>query len=293
VKHSQLARLLNEHPLAILPAKLEQIDAFLQYRFNGGPAVEFEAAAAPAYNMQGSVAVIPVFGAISKRMNMMSAMSGGTSTELLAAQIRQAVADPGVRAVVLAIDSPGGSVYGVQELADTIFQARESKRIVAVADALAASAAYWIGSAASDFVVTPSGEVGSIGVVAMHVDYSGQLAAEGVKVTYIHAGENKVEGNQAEPLNDTARSFMQQRVDEYYSAFVGAVARHRGVHRATVEKSYGQGRVYGAEQALSVGMVDRIATLSDVVRGLQPRTNTRRAAADAYLYGIEAKLKTL
>jgi len=281
VKNEFLVKLLCEHPLALHPAKLHQLEAFLQYRMAGGPPVQYEAAAAPAYTLAGQSAVIPVFGAISKRMNMFSEMSGGTSIERLSAQIRQAIDDPGVRNVILQIHSPGGSVYGVQEIAQEILEARERKKIIAIADDLAASAAYWIGASASEFIVTPSGEVGSIGVVAMHVDYSSALEQEGIKVTYIHAGDHKVEGNPCEALGEDAKAFMQSRVDEYYAAFVAGVARGRGVARSVVKESFGQGRVYGAQQALEVGMVDRIATLAEVIRGAQPRTRVNRAAQRA------------
>ena len=281
MKNAHLVRLLCEHPLAIHPAKLHQIEAFLQYRMAGGPAVEFEAAAGPSYTLAGQSAVIPVFGVISKRMNMLDAMSGGTSIERLTAQLREAVADPGVRNVILQLSSPGGSVYGVQELADEILAAREKKKIIAIADDVAASAAYWIASAASEFWVTPSGEVGSIGVVAMHVDYSGALEEQGVKVTYIHAGDHKVEGNPYEPLDDDAKAFMQSRVNDYYGAFVAGVAKGRGVARSVVKESFGQGRMFGAQKALEVGMVDRIGTLSEVIRGAQPRTRVNRLAQRA------------
>lgn len=281
MKHEFLVRLLCEHPLAIHPAKLQQIEAFLQYRVAGGPAVQFEAAGAPTYAIAGQSAVIPVFGVISKRMNMLGEMSGGTSIERLGAQIRGAVADPGVRNVILQVSSPGGSVYGVQELAEEILALREQKKIIAVADDVAASAAYWLAASASEFVVTPSGEVGSIGVVAMHVDYSGQLEQEGIKVSYIHAGDHKVEGNPYEPLDDDARAFMQARVDDYYHAFVSGVAKGRGVARSVVKESFGQGRMFGAQKALEVGMVDRVATLAEVIRGAQPRTRVNRQALAA------------
>lgn len=288
---NQLVRMLAEHPLAILPAKLEQIEAFLHYRMGGGPAPAYEAAAPSSYQLVGQAAVVPIMGTVAKRMNMMSSISGGASIEFVGAQIRQAVNDPSVRKVILQIDSPGGSVYGVQELADEIYAMRSAKPIIAVADDLAASAAYWIGSAASEFVVTPSGEVGSIGVVAMHVDYSGALEQDGIKVTYIHAGEHKVEGNPYEPLGDDARGFMQKRVDEYYDAFVGAVARNRGVRRSTVIEQFGGGRVFGAEQAKAAGMVDRIATLADVIRGAQPRSRSTNKAMAAEADIAAARLK--
>lgn len=278
MKHQYLVRMVNEHPLAVMPAKLEQFEAFLQYRLAGGPPVAYEANSGPAYRLEAAVAVLPLFGVISQRVNMLDEMSGGTSLEKFMGRLRAAVADPAVRSIVLQIDSPGGSVYGVQEAAAEIRELSATKKIIAHVDPLAASAAYWLASAASEITMTPSGDVGSIGVVGMHIDYSEALAAEGIKVTYIHAGKYKVEGNQAEPLSEDARSFMQQRVDEYYSAFVSGVAKGRGVPPATVRKDFGEGRVFGAEQALSVGMIDRVATLAEVIRGAQPRTRKSTAA---------------
>lgn len=291
MKHSYLIQLVNEHPLAILPVKLQQIEAFLQYRIAGGPAPQYQAAAGSGYRVSGGVAVIPIFGVISKRIGMLEEMSGGASIDSVMAKFREAMADPSVTSIVLQIDSPGGSVYGIQEAATEIAAARGQKRIVAHADAMAASAAYWLGTAADEFVVTPSGEVGSVGVVAMHVDYSGALETDGVKVSYIHAGEHKVEGNPYQPLGEDARAFMQQRVDEYYEAFVGAVAKNRGIKAATVQKEFGQGRVYGAQQAKAVGMIDRIATLSETIQSLMPRAKRRTAQAQAEASIAEAILK--
>jgi signal peptide peptidase SppA len=171
--------------------------------------------------------------------------------------------------ILIDIDSPGGSVYGVVELADEIQSARSQKRIVAVANSLAASAAYWIGCSASEFYVTPGGEVGSIGVWQAHQDYSQALDEAGVKTTLISAGKFKVEGNPYSPLNDEAQSFMQSRVDEYYAAFTKAVARGRGVPISQVREGMGQGRVLGAAAALAQNMVDGIATFNDVLKQMR------------------------
>lgn len=281
MKGQYLVRLVNEHPLAVMPAKLQQFEAFLHYRLAGGPPVVYQAAAGPSYRMEGAVAVLPLFGVISQRLGMIDEMSGGTSLEAFMARFRAAMADPAVRTIVMQIDSPGGSVYGVQEASEEIRAARDSKKIIAAVDPLAASAAYWLASAASEIAMTPSGDVGSIGVVGMHVDYSEALAAEGIRVTYIHAGKHKVEGNQTEPLGEDARAFMQQRVDEYYGAFVRGVSKGRGVAPEAVRKDFGEGRVFGAEQALSVGMIDRIEPLAETIRRAQPRTRRPSAAAKA------------
>lgn len=292
--YPNVVKFITDHPWALQPAKLEAVADVVSRRLNGfrlapkamddDDIVVIDAASvnAPAYQRVGAAALIPMMGVVAKRMNMFSEMSGGASIEKISRDLRAAIADPDVETIVLQVDSPGGSVYGVQELSDEIYNARASKRVIAIADDLAASAAYWVGSAASEFIVTPSGEVGSIGVVAMHVDYSAALEEEGIKVTFIHAGENKVEGNAYEPLEADARAFMQKRVDDYYGAFVKAVARNRGVSVSEVEKNFGQGRVYGSADAKRLGMVDRVATLHETMQRLAARGSSRaRARAEA------------
>jgi capsid assembly protease len=219
----------------------------------------------------GGIAVLPLYGVVTQRGNMVDDVSGpgSTSTQQFSSALRQLLADDTVGQILIDIDSPGGSVYGVAELADEIQSARSQKPIVAVANSLAASAAYWIGCSASEFYVTPGGEVGSIGVWQAHQDYSQALEESGVKTTLISAGKFKVEGNPYSPLDADAHSFMQSRVDEYYAAFTKSVARGRGVPVAQVREGMGQGRVLGAEAALAQNMVDGVATFDDVLRKLR------------------------
>jgi hypothetical protein len=126
--------------------------------------------------------------------------------------------------------------------------------------------------------VIPSGQVGSIGVFSMHVDTTAAEEAEGVKVTIVKAGKYKAEN--MEPLTDAAREAMQQQVDTYYDTFVADVAKGRGVAPKVVRETYGEGRVVLAKDALAAGMVDRIATLEEVLRGMQAsgRSNGRGTA---------------
>jgi signal peptide peptidase SppA len=236
----------------------------------------------------GAPYVIPIFGPISRRMNMMT-MSGGTSIEDLAAEFRAALADDGVCGIVFAIDSPGGSVDGVEEFAAEIRAARDQKPIVAVADASALSAAYYIASAAQELVVTPSGRVGSVGVIYQHTDSTKADEMAGLQKTRIFAGKYKTETMQ--PLTEEATAAIQADVDEYYRMFVRAVARGRGVSMETVRADYGQGRAVLAKAALAAGMVDRIDTLDNTIRrvgrgaikpaGLGPDTTDDASAAAA------------
>jgi HK97 family phage major capsid protein len=281
----RVRRAVAQTPWAILPEKLEQICEFLAARAEGRlSAGEIEAAIGdrrPKQRMQGGgVAVLPVYGTISQRMDMLSEMSGGTSTENLAAAFDRYMADPDISTVVLDIDSPGGTVPGVMELSDKIFEARgKGKRIVAVANSMAASAAYWIATAADELWVTPSGVVGSVGVYTIHQEGSRMFDEAGITTTIIKAGEHKAEGNPYEPLPEDARAYTQAQIDEIYGEFVGAVARNRGVTVAKVESDFGQGRVLKAKGAIAAGMADRVGTLEQVLAELGVSRMQRRDEA--------------
>ena len=265
-------------PWSILPEKFAEIRHFLWSRANGVEisAEEKEAWLKKAEDRQrftrtGSVAIIPVMGTISQRMNMLSAMSGGTSTEMLTKEINTAVADPDISAIVLNVDSPGGTVSGLPEIHSAILSARDKKPIVVSVNSMSASAAYWITSAASEISITPSGEAGSIGVFAMHVDESVALEQEGVKVSLIHFGDRKIDGNPFQPLSDEARGAIQKDVDAFGAMFHRDVAKGRGVSVADVREKFGQGAMLLAKDALSAGLIDRIesfdATISRLSRG--------------------------
>ena len=226
-----------------------------------------------AANAGSGIAVLPLYGVVTQRGNMVDDISGpgSTSTQQFTSALRQVLADDTVGQILIDIDSPGGSVYGVAELASEIVKARAQKPVVAVANSLAASAAYWIGCSASEFYVTPGGEVGSIGVWQAHFDYSKALEEEGVKTTLISAGKFKVEGNPYVPLDPEAQAFMQSRVDDYYNAFIQAVAVGRGVTVDVVRSGMGEGRVLGADAALTQRMVDGIASFDDVLARMQAK----------------------
>lgn len=275
-----IRRAVRSTPWAIQPEKLEAILAFLQLKAEGKAvdAVKLaeihaasEVAAARATNVsgssKGSVAVLPVYGCIMHRGNMMGDISGpsGTSIDQLTSQFRQALNDPSVSAIVFDFDSPGGTVDGVAELASEILAARGKKKITAVSDCLCASAAYWLASACTDIVVSPSSLTGSIGVYSAHEDDSEYLAKEGVKVTLISYGENKTQGNPYEPLSDSARGNMQAMVNDYGAMFDKAVAKGRKISAAKVSESFGQGLCFTAQQAVKIGMADSVGTLDDVL----------------------------
>jgi signal peptide peptidase SppA len=278
--------LVYGQPWAITPAKLQVIHALLAERL-AGQRLSAEAiaerigAAEPRRNAarSGAIAVLPVYGVLMQRIDMLSEMSGGTSTDRIAKDFRQLVADPNVGTIILDIDSPGGGVFGIAELADEVFKARAEKRIVAVANSMAASAAYWLAAAASEVVVTPGGQVGSIGVYMVHEDWSAAYEEAGVKPTLIKYGEHKAEGLDFEPLTDEVKADMQKEVNTYGEMFTAAVAKYRGVSVADVRKNFGQGLCFVAKEAVSLGLADRVGTLQDTIMRLSGRASAAGASA--------------
>lgn len=280
--YAHLAAFFYSEVWAVQLPKLEAMRAALEFlrtgnRYSAEEVASIMAARPAQAQPLPSVAVLPLYGVISHRANLVNGASGGTSVQQFTKVFRQAAADPSIGAIVLDVDSPGGSVSGVPELAAEIRAARAQKPILAVANSLAASAAYWLGAQASESYVIPSGEVGSIGVYAMHQDESGFYDKAGVKTTLVSAGKYKTEGSPFEPLSEDGRDYLQGRVDDYYSMFVRDVAEGRGVEADLVRSGWGEGRVLGAQQAKAEGMVDDIATLDEVIQraGRLVRDNAR------------------
>lgn len=271
MKQSYVLQAFVKTPWAILPEKLMMLEEIVIRHVSGEKldAEEIQArihgATRPKDRQVQSVAILPLFGIIFPRANLMTDMSGATSAERFGAQFSQLVNDPEINAIVLDVDSPGGQVDGIEELSTRIFDARGQKPIVAVANHTMASAAYWIATAADEVVVSPSGQVGSIGVFAVHRDISRGLEQDGIKVSLISEGKYKVEGNPYEPLAEEARAAIHVRVSDYYDAFVDAVARNRGVESSDVRNGFGEGRMVGARQAVELGMADQVGTLEETI----------------------------
>ena len=213
----------------------------------------------------GAVAVLPLQGCITQKSSWMSYYFGGTTTEGFTMQFRQALADPNVTAIVIDVDSPGGSVAGVDELAAEIRAARGKKTIVGISNTLNASAAFYLSSQVSELWAMPSSLTGSVGVYSTHTDLSGYMEQVGVKVTFISAGKFKVEGNPYEPMDEVAQAAAQKLVDGYYDQFVSALAKGRGKKKGDVQAGFGEGRVVMASEALTLGMIDQVGTFDDLL----------------------------
>lgn len=306
--YARITALVNSSVWFIEPRRGQAIaEAFLN-RLDLGAAqpgqflsdVELEAnrqrAAVRKYPMAGQgrnntikqLAVIPMIGSILPRGGGMADMSGGGAVSLTRFQneFQAAANDPAVGAILLEFDSPGGQVDLVPETAQMIANARRAGRpIVAIANTMAASAAYWLAAATDEIVVTPSGTVGSIGVFQLHQDVSEATKANGIVPRYIFEGPRKVEGNPFEPLGDEAAGAMQASVRATYEAFTADVARWRGASQRMVmadpeatDKHFGGGRAYSPAELKQHGligrggMVDRVATLPDTINRLLGHT---------------------
>jgi signal peptide peptidase SppA len=213
----------------------------------------------------GTIAVIPIIGTLTQRGDEIDS-AFTRSTDEIAAEVTAAAAEPKVNAIVLELDSPGGEVFGVPEAWQAIREARKLKPVVAAVNSVAASAGYYMASAADEIVVTPSGEVGSIGVYMLHIDASKYLEELGEKWSFVSAGKYKVEGNPTEPLGDEARGAYQAVVDRYFGMFTRDVARGRRRAEKTVRDGFGQGRMVGAADAVEQGMADQVGTLDAAIR---------------------------
>ena len=265
-------------PHVITQAKLDQVCDLLDRRLAGPPtSAELAAFEEPAPDQEslyqvtpGGVAILGLDGIISQRMNLFGRISGGTSTELFGQMLQKALADPAVKAVLLNVNSPGGSYGGTTELADAVFAARlGSKPIAAIANTQMDSGAYWIGSAASRVFASPSSTLGSIGVYIVHQEFAKSDEKMGRRRTMVKAGRWKAMGNDIEPLDAETRVKLQERVDAIHDLFLEAVARNRGVSADRVRATFGQGESLLARDAVAAGLADRIATLPEVVAELE------------------------
>lgn len=220
--------------------------------------------------VRDGVAIVPVTGPIIRYANLFSEISGATSTQVLATDVRTALDDPLVRAIVLDINSPGGMASGINELADIVFAGREEKRIVAYGGGQMASAAYWFGSSAHEIVIDRTAVLGSIGAVMTLIDERGRMEKQGVRTIQIVSSQSP--DKVLDPDVDASRAKLQKIVDDLAGVFVSAVARNRDVDEDTVLSDFGRGDVMVGQAAVAAGLADRIGSLESVIAELNGRT---------------------
>lgn len=278
------ARIFNT-PLLIHPVKGEIIARALSARLGitsvefDGPAVmagdwygddDVPAGDGPApdrgYDLVDGVAVVDISGTLVHRNGYLRPSSGMLGYDGIRQTWINALEDSAVRAIAAVCNSPGGEASGCFDLCDFIADHRGAKPTVAILDDIAFSACYAIASACDQIVVPRTGGTGSVGVVAMHADWSKRLAAEGVKVTIFQYGDRKADGNEYFPLSPEARERFQADIDELGRIFVDTVARNRGMTTAAVRKT--QAATYLGAAGVEVGFADAVAAPDEAFQSL-------------------------
>jgi len=264
-----LASRVFHTPLMIEQKKLAAILAVLAPRLGfDAPGVEAALLAEqrtrkPYAVTEAGVAVIEVSGTLVNRASGLEAQSGLTSYEQLGNEVLQAAADRQVKGILLRLDSYGGEANGAWDVADLIEQAAQAKPVWAAVDDWALSAGYLLASAAGQIWVTRTAGVGSVGIIALHIDQSGSDTAHGLKYTAIYAGERKNDFSPHEPLSAEARDVLVAEINRLYGMFVDTVARRRRLSAEAVRAT--EAGIYYGEESIARGFADRIGPFRDAL----------------------------
>lgn len=212
--------------------------------------------------VRDGVATIPVLGPIFRYADFFTMISGGATVETLATDLDAALTDPAVSSIVLYIDSPGGEVNGMNELANMVYTARSQKPITAYVSYLGASGAYWLASAASRIIVDATAMLGSIGVVTAMRDPS-KAPSRDIEFVSSQSPYKRID-----PTTDTGRQAIQARIDRLASVFIETVARNRGASADQVVERFGRGGLLIGADAVTAGMADALGSYEAVLSGL-------------------------
>jgi len=223
------------------------------------------------YNIVDEIAYVEIMGTLSKRMNIIAALSGGTSYEMIQQQINMAIEDKDVSGIFMHIDSPGGNVDGLFNAADLILKARDIKPIMAYADGAMASAAYLLGSATSFVAVSDrAAGIGSLGVITVHMDESVKYEKEGIKPTVLSSGGYKKTGNPYEPLSNDDKQHIKDKLDTVYTLLIDSVAVHRNISAKNIlSNGLGNGDIFIGQDAVDIGLADEILNKDQAIKRLR------------------------
>jgi len=222
------------------------------------------------------VAIIPVHGVLVSRSMQMNPCETMTSYEQVRTQVSAALADPSVEQIAFDIDSPGGSTTGCYELADFLFEARAVKPMTAIVHYNGFSAAYLIAAAVGNISMSRTSGVGSVGVIAKHLDISARNEQMGVKVTTVAAGAHKNDLSPHEPITEQSMKFLVDMVQGYYTQFVDAVAKYRGIGADAVRAT--EAGVFFGQKGVDIGFADRIETPQAAIDRVAMQARESRAA---------------
>jgi signal peptide peptidase SppA len=220
-----------------------------------------------ALEVRQGTALIPITGLLEKQLSYLGWLHGATLFPLLQAQLREAGQRADVRRVLLLIDSPGGTVAGTQETASLLRELGAVKPVIAHGSGMVASAAYWLAAQAHRLLVTPSTEVGSVGIVATHTDASALEAKLGITFTEISSGPFKRIASMHAPLTSEGRAYLQAQVDTAARLFAREVQAGRQLTEDQMTEIR-QAKTYFGAEAQAVGLVDQLAHFDQVLGGL-------------------------
>ena len=253
-------------PWLIRPEMHSQISRIVQAHVDGTAHVEgimdLVESDKPEYCVMDGVAIIPVKGVIGQGVSQIEKSSGMCDVNDVEDMLDLAMADESISAIMLDIDSPGGTVSGTPELASKISAIRETKPVISYANGMEASAAYWIGSQATASFASESATVGSIGVYLPILDSSRAMEMQGLKMELFKAGKFKGAGVQGTSLSDDQKAMFQSRVDHIHGMFKASVRDGRGRNIADEDM---EGQDFIGSQAVDNGLVDGIATRKEVI----------------------------
>lgn len=273
----EIAHALADRPVALLPSRAELEMRRLFGRAPGPKSarpLSIQAGLVQAaktdrkiFDMAAGIAIIPVQGLLVQKLGCLHSYWGMTGYDGIRVKLLAAAQDPEVQGIAFDVDSYGGMVAGCFDLVDEIYAARKLKPLRAILTENACSAAYAIASAAHEISLPRTGIAGSIGVVCMHVDFSRALDEWGLKITLIHAGARKIDGNPYEPLPDAVRDRWQAEIDDVAAIFHAAVARNRGPNRGLDAKKIAamEAATYRGEEAVAAGLADRVESPDQAV----------------------------
>ncbi len=216
------------------------------------------------------IAIIRIYGVLTKKTEAFDHILDMTSYENIHEEIESALEDKSIETIILEIDSPGGEVNGIFDLADFIYSARGKKRIIAIANDDAYSAAYAIVSSAEKVFLSRTSGVGSIGVIASHIDQSGFDEKCGIKYTTVFAGSRKNDLNPHEPVTSESLESLQKEVDRLYEMFVQLIARNRGLSIEKIRST--EAGLYFGEKAVEIGLADRVTTFFEFINNHKSRS---------------------
>lgn len=266
-------------PWAIMPSWHDELLAIYNRHLKGEAAaksVQPMPGPARGYEVRDGVAIIPLNGVMAPKINLTTEVSGGTSTQLFAADVKKATADPKIKGIIVHVDSPGGAVIGTPGAASAVYQARGIKPIITLVDGAMASAGAWVGTAADQVFISSSvDQTGSIGVAMRHVDKSKLQQKEGVVVTDIFAGKYKRIASENTPLTESGRDYLQNQVDKLYEIIVQDIATHRGVAVEKVLADMADGKIFIGQQGIEAGLVDGYSSLDELVSEVKDRAKWR------------------